>query len=1017
MAMTRETSRDSKDLFELLVENVQDFAIFMVDLEGHVVSWNPGVERLLGYKEEEFLGRDGSIIFTPEDCAASAPEWEMQMALAEGRAEDKRWHLRKDGTRFWGNGLMMLLRDDAGVARGFAKILRDDTESKHTEESYRSLLDNAHDIIYSHDFAGNYLTINRACEEITGYTREEILGGLNIAQVVAPEHLELARRMTEQKLRDPAPTIYEVDIRTKDGRRLTLEVSTRIAYREGRPFAVEGIGRDVTERKRAEVERQRLLESERNAREEAEAALNLQRRLEKSLTLLVEASGVMLGSPSLESVQPAVLELSRRLVNADAYAVWRFDREKRRWGIVTSAGMSRMYEGRQIEDAEEDYNYFDTPVVAEDVMEMQLLAGRREMYEAEGIRSLLVAPLRVHGKISGTLTFYYRQPHKFEETELRVATALANLAGSAISSAELYEEQSGLRAAAQAAAQRSNFLAEAGRILASSLDYQLTLARVARLAVPGLADWCAVDLLEENGSLKRLAVTHVDPAKVAWAHEMQERYPPDPDAPTGVHNVLRTGKSELYAHITDEMLAHGAKDEEHLKILREMGLSSVMIVALAAHGRMLGAITFVATGAARGFGTEDLALAEALSHRAAFAIDNARLYREAQEANRLKDEFLATVSHELRTPLTAVIGWLHLIRSGQMDDETVERALETVERNARSQAQLIEDLLDVSRVVTGNLRLEMRPVDLASVIDNAITSARPAADAKGISLRADLDPRLPSVSGDSDRLQQVVWNLLSNAVKFTPEGGRVEISTRSRDSQVDIMVRDTGSGIPAEFLPHVFDRFRQADQSTTRAQGGLGLGLAIVRHLVELHGGSVRAESDGADQGSTFIVSLPSAGASATLRQEVSPAHEREEDIKRDDEFTLEGLRVLIVEDDEDACELIAMVLRRRGAATVTASSAAEALDAFARERFDALVSDIGMPVRDGYALIKDVRTLPPERGGNTPAAALTAYAREEDRIKAIEAGFQVHVPKPVNPVELAEAVAALTGRVKTKER
>jgi CheY-like chemotaxis protein len=311
----------------------------------------------------------------------------------------------------------------------------------------------------------------------------------------------------------------------------------------------------------------------------------------------------------------------------------------------------------------------------------------------------------------------------------------------------------------------------------------------------------------------------------------------------------------------------------------------------------------------------------------------------------------------------------------------------------------------------------MRPVDLASVIDNAITSARPAAAAKGISLRADLDPRLPAISGDPDRLQQVIWNLLSNAVKFTPQAGRVEISTRSRDSQVDISVRDTGTGIPAEFLPHVFDRFRQADQSTTRAQGGLGLGLAIVRHLVELHGGSVRAESDGADQGSTFIVSLPSAGASARLHDEASSAHEREEETARDDdeEFTLEGLRVLIVEDDEDACELIAMVLKRRGVATVTARSAAEALDAFERERFDALVSDIGMPERDGYALIKDVRKLPPERGGNTPAAALTAYAREEDRIKAIEAGFQVHVPKPVNPVELAEAVASLTGRLRNK--
>jgi PAS domain S-box-containing protein len=1009
--MARETSRVSKDLFRLMVENVQDFAVFMLDLEGRILSWNPGVGRLLGYGEEEFVGRHGSIIFTPEDREERAQEQEMKTALAEGRAEDKRWHVRRDGTRFWGNGLLMLLRDERGGVHGFAKILRDDTESRLAEERYHSLLENANDIIYSHDLAGNYLAINRACEEVTGYSREEVLGGLSIRQVVAPDHLERARAMMLRKLRDPSPTVYEVDIITKDGRRLTLEVSTRIAYRDGRPYAVEGVGRDVTGRKRAEAERQQLLESEQRARREAEDALARQQRLERSLTLLVEASDVMLGSPSLAAVQPAVLDLSRRLVSADAYAVWRRDQSTKTWRIVTSAGMSREYQGRQIADGGEEYAALEQLVVAEDVTSLPLLAARREMYETEGISSLLAAPLRIHGKTSGTLTFYFRRPHEFRETELRVATALANLAGSAISSAELYDEQSGLRAAAQAAASRSTFLSEAGQILSSSLDYQLTLARVARLAVPGVADWCTVDLLDENGALERLAVAHVDPEKVAWAHEMQARYPPDPNAPTGVYNVLRTGKSELYSHVTDEMLVAGARDDEYLHILREMGLSAVMIVPLAAHGRTLGAITFVAAGSGRDFGAEDLALAEALSHRAALAIDNARLYREAQEANRLKDEFLATVSHELRTPLTAVIGWLHLIRSGQMDEEAVARALETVERNARSQAQLIEDLLDVSRIVTGKLRLDIRTVDLAPVIDGAITSARPAADAKRISIRADLDPRLPRVSGDPERLQQVVWNLLSNAVKFTPEGGRVEVSTRQRDSQVEIVVSDTGRGIPAEFLPHVFDRFRQADQSTTRAQGGLGLGLAVVRHLVELHGGTARAESGGEGKGATFIVSLPANGAARPRDGDEPPQADGKAPSASDEEPSLEALRVLVVEDDADARELIALALRRLGAEAVGASSADEALDLLSRERFDVLLSDIGMPERDGYSLIAELRALPPERGGATPAAALTAYAREEDRDKALAAGFQAHLPKPISPAELIETVARLAGR------
>jgi PAS domain S-box-containing protein len=900
-----------------------------------------------------------------------------------------------------------------GVAIDVTERMRAEEALRRSEERYRSLLENANDIIYSHDFQGNYLAINKACEKITGYTREEILNGLNMSQVVAPDHMERARRMMEQKLRDPSPTVYEIDIITKDRRRLTLEVSTRISYLDGQPVAVEGIARDVTERRRAEEERRQLLAREQQARREAEEALQARESVERSLTLLVEASRLILGSPSLAAVQPAVLDLSRRLVEADAYAIWRLDPRARVWRIVSSAGLSRDYSEDTIPAPDDSRGVLERPVVAEDVTKLPLLAERGRMYETEGIRSLLAAPLRIHGEPCGTLVFYYRRPHKFRETELTVVAALANLAGAAISNAELYEEQHALRAAAQVAEQRATFLAEAGRVLSSSLDYQKTLSEVARLAVPDLADWCAVDLVGEGGAVERLAVAHVDPTKVEWAQELQRRYPPDPDAPHGLPNVLRTGRSEIYPEITDEMLVAGAHDEEHLKVLCDLRFSSAMIVPLAAHGRTLGAVTFVAAESGRRYGPEDLRLCEALSLRAAAAIENARLYHAAREASRLKDEFLATVSHELRTPLTAIVGWMQLLRAKQVDAETAERALDTVERNARSQAQLINDLLDVSRIVTGKLHLDARPLAVGAVVDGAITSVRPAADAKRIEIRAALDPGLPEVHGDRDRLQQVFWNLLSNAVKFTPEGGRIGVAVRARGASVEIEVSDTGQGIPEKFLPHVFDRFRQADQSTTRAYGGLGLGLSIVRHLVELHGGTVRADSEGEGRGATFAVTLPvvraprGGGPDATA---LPPAGF--EPAPNGNAIRLDGLKVLVVDDEEDTRELLAFGLSSCGARVSSAASADAALKALAEELPEVLISDIGMPGADGYELIRRVRSLPAGRGGETPAVALTAYARTEDRQRALKAGYQLHVAKPVAMDELVAAVSSLARRV-----
>jgi PAS domain S-box-containing protein len=378
---------------------------------------------------------------------------------------------------------------------------------------------------------------------------------------------------------------------------------------------------------------------------------------------------------------------------------------------------------------------------------------------------------------------------------------------------------------------------------------------------------------------------------------------------------------------------------------------------------------------------------------------------EAEEANRMKDQFLATLSHELRTPLNAILGWAQILRAGRLDAEGMARGLDAIERSSRAQAQLIGDLLDISRITSGKLRLEMQSVDLAKAVEAALSTILPAAEARGVSIKRSLDPRVGLVTGDPDRLQQVIWNLLSNAVKFTPKGGRVEVhlTVVENGGHAEIRVRDTGQGIAPELLPHVFDLFRQDDGSTTWRQGGLGLGLPIVRELVELQGGTVWAESAGPGQGATFTVSLPLAAARPLEDTPSEPfAPMREEEPRP----PLAGLRLLAVDDEPDTLDVMAELLSMRGAEVATASSADQAMEVLRRFEPDVLVSDISMPGRDGYDLIREIRT---GRGpDDLPAVAVTAFAGPEDRKRAISAGFQVHMAKPVDPGELVSVIARL---------
>jgi signal transduction histidine kinase/CheY-like chemotaxis protein len=437
---------------------------------------------------------------------------------------------------------------------------------------------------------------------------------------------------------------------------------------------------------------------------------------------------------------------------------------------------------------------------------------------------------------------------------------------------------------------------------------------------------------------------------------------------------------------------------------------AVRISPLSHDGRVIGTLTLIDDVTERV--AREAALQAQIEERSRLLFSEKLARNEAERANRLKDEFLATISHELRNPLNAILGWAHMMRVGNLNEANTERAVETIYRNAKSQSQLVADLLDVSRIISGKLRLDVRTVDLLSIVNAAIDSIRPAADAKGIRLITRLDPAAGPISGDADRLQQVVWNLLTNAVKFTPKSGRIQVKVQRLDAHVEIAVSDSGVGIKKEFLPYVFDRFRQADASTTRIHGGLGLGLSIVRQLVDLHGGSVSVLSEGEGKGATFTITLPFVGVvSDDQEPESVPSTQSDDVLSFAGLPSLEGLKVLVVDDEPDTRELIGEVLRECGSEVISSCSAAEALEALEQHKPDILISDLGMPDEDGYSLIEKIRALPSDRGGDIPAAALTAYARAEDRMRVLRSGFQFHLPKPVDSAELVTVVASLAGR------
>ncbi len=537
--------------------------------------------------------------------------------------------------------------------------------------------------------------------------------------------------------------------------------------------------------------------------------------------------------------------------------------------------------------------------------------------------------------------------------------------------------------------QTARFLADASASLAVMVDFNSTLQKISSLAVPSFADWATVDVAEVDGSLRRVSVSHIDPAKIQLAHEIHRRFPPDPEAPQGIWNILRTGKSEMVQEITDDLLVRSAKDPEQLHILREWGLKSYIGVPLRVRGKTLGVITFISSESAHSYDHSDLAVAEDLVSRAAIAIENSQLYRELRDADQRKDEFLATLAHELRNPLAPIRNGLQVMRLSSPEDDAMAETRAMMERQLNQMIRLVDDLLDVSRISSDKLDLKKNRIELLTAVQSALETSRPLIEQAGHSITVTLPPKPVYLDADLTRLAQVFSNLLTNSAKYTPPGGHIWLTTKVSDDEVSVRVRDNGLGIPAESLPTLFQMFSQVDRNIERSQGGLGIGLSLVKRLVEMHGGTVEAHSDGPGRGSEFTVRLPvpdTISPTATVQGEMPQSV----GVRR---------RILVVDDNQDSALSLEMLLQIMGNDTRTAHDGLAAVAAAQEFLPDMILLDIGLPKIDGYEACRRIREQPWSCG--MEIIALTGWGQEEDHRRSKEAGFDHHLIKPIQPAVL----------------
>ena len=960
--------KESEEHYRIVAETASD-AIITIDESSTILFANPAAEKIFGYTAEELTGKPLTLLM-PE-YLRHVHRAGMRRYIETGRRHISWEAVELPGLHKSGREIPLELSFGEFLENGrhtFTGIVRDITERKRAqealqegEERFRALVDASAQIVWTTDAEGAVVEDSPSWRAFTGQTYEQ-WEGWGWLDAFHPEDRERVAALWRKAVEEKTPLNTEYRIHHVSGEwRWTAVRAVPLLAPDGSIRGWVGMNTDITEAKRAEEAR----------REAAER-----------FRFLAES-------------MPQKIFTARPNGDVDYF--------NRQWTEFTGLSFEEI----------RDWGW--TQFIHPDDVEENVRRWRHSVETGE--------PFQFEHRFrraDGVYRWHLSRAHAMRDAEGRVLMWIG-------SNTEIDDVKR-----TEAALREQTEVVETINRVGQTLSAELDLHKVVQAVTDAATELTGArfgsffyNVINEQGGSYMLYTLSGVPAE-AFAHFPMPRAT-DLFGPTfRGEGVVRIDDVKLDPRYGKNSPYYGMP-EGHLPVT-----SYLAVPVISRSGEVLGGLFFGHTEAGV-FTERDERIVTGLAAQAAVAMDNARLfelvqreraqaeavaqenarlYEEAERANRLKDEFLATVSHELRTPLTAIIGWSAMLRTNKLDASTSASALETIERNAKAQSQLIEDLMDVSRIITGKLRLDVQAVELAPVVEAAIVSLRPAADARGIKLRAVLDPHAGPVSGDPTRLQQVAWNLLSNAIKFTPKGGRVEVRLERIDSHVELVVSDTGQGIKPEFLPYVFDRFRQADGTTTRAHGGLGLGLAIVRHLVELHGGTVRVGSRGDGHGATFTVVLPL----RVINRELSSDEERGHPKAVSGEPhecppELDGLSVLVVDDEPDARLMLKMMLEQCGAEVKVVASAREAIEEIERLRPDVLVSDIGMPEEDGYSLMRRVRALPAGRGGQIPAAALTAYAGADDRKRALLAGFQAHIPKPVDPTELVAAVASLAGR------
>ncbi len=924
-------------------------------------------------------------------------------------------------------------------------------EAEELRDRLAAIVDSSDDAIVSKTLDGVITSWNRGAEHTFGYTASDAIGR-HVTLIIPPErHQEeeviLARLRAGQKIEQ-----YETVRQTRDGRLIDVSLTVSpVRNAEGKIVGASKVARDVTERNRAVAALAAANEYLRAVVDGTPACVKIV-AADGTLLEMNRAGLEMIEAPSAAAVADACVYDLVAPEHRDAFRAFNEriclgERGALEFEIIGLAGTRRTMETHAVPVAWRDGSRCQLAVtrditerrraelalresealfrqLADAVPQIIWMTGptgepqyyNRRWYEFTGTRPEDAAGSEiVHADDRAAVLEAWRrsiQTGDVYEVELRLregatglyrwhlarAVPIADQRGTIVrwvGSSTNIEEQ-------KRAERTSRFMAEASRTVSTLVDYNTALKTVAQLAVPDFADWCAVDMVETSGIVRRLALCHSDPAKVELAFALERRYPARRDAPHGVYEVLRTGRSEIMADIPDRLIEQAAYDAEHLDAIRTLGLRSYIAVPLRAAGRPIGVITFIATDASgRRYDARDLSTAEELADRASIAIENARLYSELQDAARHKDEFLAVLAHELRNPVAPLRTALQLLEVAGDDVARRARACGVMGRQLHQLVRLVDDLLDVSRITRGRIELKKQPVELATILQNAIETSRPMIEANGHQLTVTF-PREPIVvDADATRLAQVFANLLNNAAKYTPRGGHIDLAAECDRAVATVRVGDTGTGIPPEMLTRVFDMFVQVDRSFEKTSGGLGIGLTLVKRLVEMHGGTVEARSDGDNKGSEFVVSLP---VVSNTRQVVDEPRAAVATVPLSSRR-----RILVADDNEDAAECLAEALRLIGHDVRTVHDGVAAVSTAEAIRPDIVLLDLGMPRMDGYEAAKRIRE---QLGPAAVIVAVTGWGQQEDQRRSRAAGFDRHLIKPIDisdVVALTDAISART--------